>query len=215
MEISLNSREFTASKLYRILKELSLNVIDYHFINKYLPDFKEYSQNLPFSEEKIFSLNEGFLTVEKCVKNNKIENGTEFLKRLYEIIKENEEQKLNTKYTLSQLLKALSFIDSSLLLNGKPFPNFKLFVSSIKGEKELFTFEDGINILKAYGKGDKYDFLRNDVIISRIDRAKKQNALFNKRDEKGLMGIDNPKKLRLNEGVKRKSGKSSVWTVKK
>lgn len=125
------------------------------------------------------------------------------------------ESKMTDRFTLSKLFKELQTIETADILIDKPFPTFNVFTSFLKGRRQYFTLEDGIKILKAYSSLSVYDVGKIDAHKLRIEKAKKQNEILYKRDSKGLLGVENPKKIRVNKKKKKAKVYSSIWTVKK
>jgi hypothetical protein len=122
---------------------------------------------------------------------------------------------MTDRFTLSKLFRELQKIETGDILSDKPFPTFNVFASSLKGRRQYFTLEEGIKILKAYSLLTVYDVGKIDAHKLRIEKAKKQNEILYKRDSKGLMGVENPKKIKLNKKKKKAKVYSSIWTVKK
>jgi hypothetical protein len=64
----LDNKYFTASRLHRVLKELSLKFSEEKFINNYYPNFNSFKGILFLKGNNLFSFNEGVSAIREYIR---------------------------------------------------------------------------------------------------------------------------------------------------
>lgn len=213
------------SKLYKELKYLDNNTLNKILQNKPFPDLSLFKDTFVKTSYE-FNFLDGLMILKAYSEKNIIDLNFNYTVSVefQQIEKEYYENKIKIHYSLltktfeiHRLRKELLKIDKSVLhkiLQNKPFPKFQMFYNSVKEDRMYFNLLEGLMILDAYSNNKILDLeaIRNNEM--RIERANKQNILFNKKNNNNLLGVTKPKKYKKTN-KKSPNKHYSVWTVKK